>query len=160
MIEHRKTKTQVMIVPNPDFHPGLPENASNQRLANAVVNLRESSVVTMAARGVLNASQVGAAFKFRNAWEVVEGAQRQSVGFAEWGDHSGGAPALSERYMTASDNLRQCRNVLGLHGFTLVTRVCGEGYSINDFCPSRRAKDTATDMLRVYLDQLARMWGV
>lgn len=157
---HRKAKTQIMIVQNPDFSPGLPENDSNRRLANAVVNLRESSVVTLAARGVLNASQVGAAFKFRNEWEVVEGVQRHSVGFSEWSDHSGGAPALSERYMSASDELRRCREVLGIHGFNLVTRVCGEGFSINDFCPSRRAKDTATDMLRVYLNQLARMWGV
>jgi hypothetical protein len=46
-----------------------------------------------------------------------------------------------------------------MHGYELVSRICGEGFHVRDIRPTRRERDTATDMLKVYLTGLARMWG-
>ena len=123
-----------------------------------VVGFRQSSVVTLAAHGVLDADQVAAAFRFRNAFELVVEAKRESIGFNEW-QSPGTLPApVAEARAVATQELRQARALLGSHGFSLVGKVCGEGFHIGGLYRTRRERDTMTDMLRIHLTSLAKLW--
>lgn len=138
---------------NPDLSPGQP-----QRVA-VVVNLRESSVVTLAASGVLSADQVAAAFRFRNEWETLASLRRPTALF-ERVDSKGDGLARTERHNSAHQQLKRARLLLGEHGFMLLTKICGEGYHVRDLYAARRDRDTATDILRIHLSALAAMWRV
>lgn len=144
-------------IDNPDYEPIREESDSNPKRISAVVNLRESSVVTLAAHGVLDAAQVAAAFRFRTEWEVMQGA-RSANGMREWIDNGRKPPAVAERQVNAYMELERARSLLGAHGYMLVGRICGEGFSLRDIFAARRHRDTATDMLRIHLDSLAVMW--
>ena len=103
-----------------------------------VVAFRDSSVTTLGRTGVIDADQVAAAFRFRNAFETVVDAKRASLGFEEWSDPGRPTTQLSERRAKARDDLRQARGLLGAHGYSLVGRICGEGYCIADLFRTRR----------------------
>ena len=133
-----------------ELHQGTP----------SVAPIRQSSVVTLAAHGVLTADQVAAAFHFRNAFEVVVEAKRQSIGFNEWQAPGAPPPDLQQLRNDASRDLGKARALLGSHGYMLVGRVCGEGFHINDLYATRRERDTMTDMLRLHLTSLAKLWRV
>jgi hypothetical protein len=125
-----------------------------------VVGFRQSSVVTLAAHGVLDADQVAAAFRFRNAFEIVIDAKRQSIGFNEWQSPGPVAPDIAARRADATRDLGRARALLGSHGYMLVGKICGEGFHLHDLYPKRRDRDTHTDMLRVHLTSLAKLWRV
>lgn len=123
-----------------------------------IVAFRESSVTTLARSGVLDADQIAAAFRFRNAFEVVVDAKRASLGFQEWTEPGKPIPAVTERRVAASTDLRAARALLGAHGYSLVGRICGEGYCIADLFQSRRERDTHIDLLKIHLRSLAALW--
>ena len=132
--------------------------ADNEQTA-AVVSLRESSVITLAAHGVLDADQVAVAFRFRKAWETVQRVRPPAAGFDEWiatGCRTGGG--FAEDQMAAAADLRICRSLLGDHGYKLLARVCGDGFHIRDLYGTRRERDTATDLLRIHLTSMATIW--
>jgi hypothetical protein len=124
----------------------------------AVVGIKQSSVVTLASHGLLDVDQVAAAFRFRNSFEVTIEAKRQSIGFNEW-QAPGPIPAgVAESRLIAKQDLRAARALLGSHGYMLVGKVCGEGWHIGDLYRTRRERDTMTDMLRIHLTSLAKLW--
>lgn len=125
-----------------------------------VVGFRQSSVVTLAAHGVLDADQVAAAFRFRNAFEIVIEAKRQSIGFNEWQSPGPVSPDVAAQRSDASKDLAKARGLLGSHGYALVGRVCGEGFHIHDLYATRRERDTHSDLLRIHLTSLAKLWNV
>ena len=122
-----------------------------------VVGLRDSSIVTLAAHGLLDADQVAAAWRFRKAWEDFAELERPIDRF-ERVDHSGDGLARIARQHEARREMKRCRRLLGRHGFQLVTRICGEGWHIRDLCTTRRERDVASDVLRIHLTSLAAMW--
>lgn len=122
-----------------------------------VVSLRRSSVSELGDRKLLNATQVEAAFRFRNAWLALEPMQRAASPF----ERQRGQPTLAEaeRIAGAKKKMRQCKALLGVRGFDLVSRICGDGYHIRDLqCRSRRERDTMTDMLRMHLSDMAAIF--
>lgn len=129
-----------------------------------IVSLRQSSIVALAAHGLLDADQVAAAFRFRNTWSALEMQMASCpTGASLW--HTAKLRDLRrkidepERVIAAKHVLRCCRDLLGDHGFDLVVRVCAEGYHIRDLCQTRRERDTMTDMLRIHLSYLASMFA-
>ena len=77
-------------------------------------------------------------------------------------EHVDGGPArepITERQVTAGKEVNRVRNKIGAHGFELVTMIAGRRQSLHDLYSTRRERDTASDMLRVYLSQMAEMWG-
>ena len=122
-----------------------------------VVELRESSIITLAAHGMLDADQVAAAWRFRKAWEEFASLDQPIYRF-ERIDHSGDELARRERARAAHREMKRARKLLGQHGFALVARICGEGWHIRDLYATRRERDTAADLLRIHLDSLAAMW--
>lgn len=123
-----------------------------------LIAFRESSVVMLGRRGILDAHQIEAAFRFRNAFEVAKDAARASIGFHEWTDPGKPAQALVERRSMARNELKQARFYLGAHGYWLVGKIAGEGYAISDLYETRRERDTASDMLQIHLTGLSRLW--
>lgn len=150
----KKPKTTAIVrVDNPGYVALRPESDSNPRVIEAIVSLRDSSVVTMATHGVLDADQVAAAWRLRKAWEVLVGLRRPTHLFERI--DGCGIARRSEREEEARGELRRCRELLGAHGFDLLVKVCAEGYHIRDLYPTRRERDTATDLLRIHLTSLA-----
>lgn len=119
---------------------------------------REDSVIVLARLGALDADQIGAALRFRNAFHIVADAAGESIGFREW-QSPGGQPAiLIERRQIAKGDLQQARALLGAYMYALIGRVAGEGYSVRDLFPTRRERDTHHDMLKIGLQQLGALW--
>jgi len=152
-----RAKRALAEIDNPAFRPDQPVGDSNPKRVAAVVNLRESSVVTLAAVGALDADQVAAAFRMRSEWETFASLRRPSALF-ERVDSGGDKAARQERANAAHQQLKRARALLGDHGFKLLMQVCGEGHHIRDLYRTRRERDTATDMLRIHLSALAAMW--
>ena len=117
-----------------------------------------SSIVTLATAGVLDADQVAAAFHFRNAFEIVVEAKRQSIGFNEWQAPGPVPDDIAEARTSAAADLRKARVLLGSHGFALLGKVCGEGYHLADIYSTTRERQTMTDMLKIHLRSLAALW--
>lgn len=139
-------------------------NAANKRkpLVRAdtgeLVAFRESTVVTLGRMGILDEDQIEAAFRFRNAFEVVKDAARSSIGFQEWSDPGKPSQHISERRAAAGTQLKQARSYLGAHGYWLVGRICGEGYSVGDITENRREREAFSLMLQIHLTGLAKLW--
>lgn len=119
---------------------------------------RQSSVVTLAAHGVLDADQVAAAFRFRNAFEIHVDAKRESIGFNEWQSPGKPSRTLVESRLVAEGLLLQARDLLGSHGYMLVGKVCGEGFHLHDMYSTQRQRNTMVDMLKLHLRSLAELW--
>lgn len=124
------------------------------RRAAEVVAIRESSIVTLAAHGVLDAAQVSAAMRFRDLW--AQYANLHSRGQLVERVDNGRKPALPPGRQDAARELKTMRQLVGSHAFELLIRVCGEGHHIRDLYQARRDRDTATDILRINLNLLAR----
>ena len=125
---------------------------------NEIVGIRRSSVVTLAAHRVLDADQVAAAFRFRNAFEITVEAKRKSIGFNEWQPPERTPQTLAEVRTAAAQDLRAARALLGSHGYMLVGKVCGEGFHLADLYRTTRERQTMTDMLKIHLLSLAKLW--
>ena len=153
----RARTTALITVDNPEFATDRPEGHDNPRVVEAVVNLRESSIISLARAGVIDADQVAAAWRFRKAWETTRSIRPAALSFEEK-VRTGHRTDLAERRLRAAEALGTCRQLLGEHGYDLVSRVCGDGYHIRDIYETRRERDTATDMMKIYLDSLAELW--
>lgn len=120
-----------------------------------LIPIRDSSIATLAAHGLLNAEQISAALHFRDLWERYVSLSRPAMAFERIdrshspGDHSGKAEAKKE--------LAKIRGVTGNYGFTLLSKICGDGFHIRDMYSMRRDRDTHTDLLRILLSQIAAM---
>jgi hypothetical protein len=123
-----------------------------------VIRLREWSVKTLEAHGALDAEHVTAAQRFCRSWEAVHGMRTAASCFTERIDSGRRPTSFAETSLAAATDLRHARILLGEHGYALVGKVCGDGYHIRDLYRTRRERDTAADMLKVYLTCLAQMW--
>jgi hypothetical protein len=123
-----------------------------------VIAIRDSSISTLAAHGVLDGEQIAAAFRFRNAWERLAASRQVSAGFDEHINAGRVPQSVAERTARAAADLQDARSLLGAHGYILLGKICGEGFHIRDLYESRRDRDTAVDMLRIHLNSLAAMW--
>lgn len=151
-------------VENPFYSRAHAGDATNPKHIDAVVNIRESAITMLASRNKIDAAQVAAANQFRALWESMGG---KGAGAIDYGrDHVDGgkrADPISERQMNAADELRRAHRALGNQGYWLVSRICGEGFSLTEVVSpggSKRDKLAAADRLRSCLDVLAAMWGI
>jgi hypothetical protein len=124
----------------------------------AAARQRRGSVAALAALGILDLGQIRAALRFRQAWETVGGTGSASAGFAEKVDRTPDPAAPRLRRLSAAADLRASRSLLGAHGYMLVGRVCGDGAGIGELCRTRRQRQTAIDMLKTHLAELAALW--
>lgn len=156
-----KLKVQTAEVDNPYFQPGYAESPSNPRTVRAYVNVRESAIETLFARGSLDRPQKQAADRFRSLWETMGGAGAGAIDYTqEHVDGGGASDPISLRQLAAGKELKRCRILLGARGFALVSNVAGDGRSLPEVAgPTKRDRLSAADALRGFLDDLAEMWG-
>ena len=125
-----------------------------------VIGLRRaSSIDTLAAGGGLDAGQVAAAFRFRNAFLESCDAKRESLGFDEWRAPGYRDLSKTERRQAAAKDLNQARGLIGAYAFALLLKVCGEGHAIADLYDARRARESHVDMLKIHLTMLSKLWN-
>ncbi|MER9222995.1 hypothetical protein NKI48_29700 [Mesorhizobium sp. M0644] len=156
-----QARLRAVSVPNPFYSRAHPADGSNPRTIPAIVNVRESAVTTLAARGQLDAAQVAAADRFRALWEALAGRGLSSIDPARVVVDGGKMPdGMSQRQFNAGRELRKCRVLLGARGYQLVALVCGQGMALREIATSKRERLTAADMLRWCLDDLAVLWGL
>lgn len=129
-----------------------------ERPDGEVVSLRESSVTTLAGQKLLDKRQVWAAYRFRNLWETLAQDMPRRIDPFAWHERSQAGLTESESVAKACETVRRCKELLGIRGFDLVARICGDGYHIRDICKTRRERDTMTDMLRAHLSDLAAIF--
>lgn len=151
-------------VDNPLYSRDHDGDRTNPRRIVAVVNMRESAIVLLQAKGVLDDAQFKAAEHFRRQWERLGGSGAGAMDYSRTVVDGGKSKdPISAVQMEAGRVLKQAEAQLvrahGVYAYKLVGYICGEGYSIHDMTETRRQRDTMTDMLRMYLDVLADMWG-
>ncbi|MGO6704704.1 hypothetical protein [Rhizobium ruizarguesonis] len=158
---HRSLRA--VTIPNPYYSPAHDDEAGNPRTVPAIVNIRESAVTMLASRGRIDAAQLAAATRFRALWEAMSRSTRAIDYGREPVDGGGHADPISHRQMHAAEELRRIRPLLGEEGYSLVSRICGEGYSIGEVVrpgSSKRAKLKAARDLREFLDLLCEFWNL
>lgn len=155
-----KVLVENVLVPNPEFsRDHVADKLGNYKKITAAQNIRESAIVTLFARGLINDAQEKAAERFRGLWEAMGGSGVGALDYTrEPVDGSGAREPISERQANAGRELARCRDLLGMRGYALVSRVCGEGQSLFEIGSKRRDRDTAADNLRGYLDDLCGLW--
>ncbi|MDH7790717.1 hypothetical protein [Ochrobactrum sp. AN78] len=145
---------------NPDFNSSRAETSGNRRKIKLPHNAKESAIITMAARGHLNAAQLQAAKRFCHYYERLGGSGAGSFDYSrEPVDGGGVRTTISESQIEAGQQLKQCRELLGVVGYDLVSKVAGQGLSLDGICSDKRRKNYAADHLRDCLDVLAVHWG-
>lgn len=146
-------------VKNPYFQPEHKITNDNPVEIDAAINIKESAVETMFARGVLDRAQKAAADKFRAFFEAMGGAGAAAMDYSKVVVDGGpSAEPLPERKANAGKELVKCRQLLGARLFALVCKVCGEGKALLEISVGKRDRLTAADNLRHALNDLADMW--
>ncbi|TCA70487.1 hypothetical protein [Rhizobium leguminosarum] len=158
---HRSLRA--VTIPNPYYSPAHHDEAGNPRTVPAIVNLKESAVTMLASRGRIDAAQLAAATRFRALWEAMCRSTRAIDYSREPVDGAGRADPIGHRQMHAAQELRRIRPLLGEKGYWLVSRICGEGYSLGEVVgsgASKRSKLKAARDLRELLDLLCEFWNL
>lgn len=159
-IGHSKAEVCIVEIENPHFsrtHEGSP---GNPKTITAAMNLRESPIAMMAAKGNLLPHQVEAAIKFRRLWETLGGAGAGSFDYAKEPVDGGGArDPITESQINAGIELKACSLVIGQRAFNIVEKVAGQGFTISQLGASHRERTTLADYLRNALEDLSEHWG-
>jgi hypothetical protein len=153
----------IAVIENPNWSRDHDGDKTNIRYVQQPINVRESAITTLAAKGVINAAQTAAADRFRHLWEVMGGAGAPALDYSKEPVDGGGiSEPISIRQLEAGRALKAAKSELvsiyGEYGYRLVGYIAGEGRSIHELTETRRQRDTMTDNLRAYLDVLARLW--
>ncbi|MBA3576203.1 MAG: hypothetical protein H0W39_01105 [Sphingomonas sp.] len=160
-----RAETVKMEMDDPKFTRDHAEGKlGNSRKIIADINIRESAITMLAAKGAITAPQAAAANRIRQLFEAMGGAGAGAMDYSRVVVDGGMSPdPISARQMQAGRDLKDAQKALkdahGEYAYRLVLYICGEGYSIHDLCQTRRQRDTMTDCLRMYLDVLSELWG-
>ena len=134
------------------------------RYVDAPVNMRESAIVALRAKGAIDDGQYQAAEKFCRLYEAMGGTGARAIDYSrEHVDGGGVIQAIGDGQIEAGRKLKEAYDALtrryGVYAWKVVGYICGEGVSIHDMTETRRQRDTLTDNLRSYLDVLAEHWS-
>lgn len=157
----RHAEIQYQEVDNPYFAPEHAAGRTNPKKVTAAINVRESAIETLYARGQVDQAQKRAADRFRAIWEAMGGAGARALDYSrEVVDGGGAVEPIKDHQLNAGQELNRCRKLLGARGYDLVCKVCGEGYALGELCDTKRDRLTAADNLRAHLDDLCEIWGL
>jgi len=157
---NQHSKVKLVEIDNPHYSKVHAGASGNPKTVTAALNLRESPVAMMAAKGHLEAHQVEAAIMFRRLWEALGGSGAGSFDYSREPVDGGGArEPISDRQIDAGIQLKNCRDLLGRRHYDVVSAVAGEGRTIAEIGTSKRARHTLADYLKDALEDLAVHWG-
>ncbi|HEV7253862.1 MAG TPA: hypothetical protein VGN97_12320 [Mesorhizobium sp.] len=156
-------QVRVTKVENPDWRPDLDGEKGFPREIGSAVNVKESAVATLYARGELTRLQKKTADAFREHFEVFARADVSAVDYAREQVDGGTAKApITMQRARARKELARARAEIGTRNYRLLVSVCGQGKSLGELFPgeiAKRQRLTAADNLRDCLQDLAVMWG-
>lgn len=160
MVWQPKIKVKTVTVDNPFYSKAHQGAGANPVKIKAQMNIRESAIVTLAARKQINEAQLAAATRFRALYEAMGGAGTGSFDYSrEPVDGGGSREPLTERQIRAGQELKRCREILGVKAYDIMSKVAGQGYAIGELAKSHRERTTLADYLKDGLDEMARNWG-
>lgn len=150
-------------IQNPEWSRAHDGAKANVRYIHQPINIRESAITTLAAKGVIDEAQTAAADRFRALWERMGGAGAGALDYSKEPVDGGGiVEPITIRQLEAGRELKSARDALlkahGEYAYRLVGYIAGQGLSIHELTQTRRQRDTMTDNLRSYLDVLAVLW--
>jgi hypothetical protein len=158
-IGHRQAKPVLHEVDNPLHNPAHDGETWNPKRIQSAMNLRESALVTLEQRKLIDPAQVKAGERFRIIWEALGGAGAGSFDYSrEPVDGGGPRSALSDRQIQAGIDLADCRSVLGI-GYDIMVKVAGEGRSVTELTKSKNLQRAYIEMLKQGLTALAVHFG-
>lgn len=168
----RKTKTDMGIghlkaevvirhdIPNPSHNPRYGEGSGNPKCVSGAMNLRESPIAMMYAKGALDQAQLQAANRFRRLWETCGGKGAGSFDYTrEQVDGGGPREPITDQRMDAGKQLKAAEEHLGRRPYAIVAKVAGEGVAVSTLGSTHREKTTLADYLKDALTDLACLWG-
>lgn len=148
-------------IDNPNWRPDLEGEKGVPRTETQKVNIRESAVETLYARGGLTKLQKRAADMFRAHWETYAREQVKGIDYAR--DHVDGGTAvapISASRARARKELVRCRKQIGARNYALLVSVCGQGRTLSDLFPEKSKRIAAAQNLRESLYDAAILWGL
>ncbi|MGQ3215772.1 hypothetical protein [Shinella sp.] len=155
-----KQQLDKVYVDNPYYSKANDGESANPVKIRAERNIKESAIVTLAARKHIDEYQLAAANRFRSLWEAMGGAGAGSFDYSrERVDGGGATEPLTERQIRAGQELKHCRETLGVRAYDIMSKIAGEGHAIQELAKTHRERTTLTDYLKDGLDDLARNWG-
>lgn len=158
---HAKAQLCTVEIDNPLYSRAHDGAVGNPKTISAKMNLRESPIAMMFARGHLAEYHLMAANKFRKLWETMGGAGAGSFDYSkEPVDGGAGREPLTDAQIDAGRELTLCQIVIGRRQYELVRLVAGQGYSISNLYAPKRERNTKADNLRDALEDLAKHWGM
>lgn len=148
-----------MDVDNPLYSRAHHASRGNPVKIKAAVNVRESPIGLLAARGIINIAQVRAATRFRSLWEMLGTSVKAMDYSIDPVDGGGLSDPISLRQMDAGLQLKSCRELLGARHYDVLSKVVGQGTEISALGKTRRERDTYADYIKHGLEDLAIFWG-
>lgn len=153
---NQHSEMKIIQIDNPHYSKRHAGASGNPKTVSAALNLRESPIAMMAAKGHLEVHQLQAANEFRRAWELLGGSGAGSFDYSrEPVDGGGSREPITDRQIKAGFFLKECQRVLGPRHYDVVCKVAGQGCTIAELGGSKREKLTLADYLRHALDDLA-----
>lgn len=100
-------------IENPLFAKAHTEDRTNPRMIGAFINVRESAITMLAAKGVISAPQAAAAVQFRQLWERLGGAGAGAMDYSRTVVDGGKTPEpISAMQMEAGRELKAAQRAL------------------------------------------------
>lgn len=163
--EEVRVKMSDCKVENPLWSRSHDGEGWNPRFADATVNARESAIVALWAKSALDDAQYRAGLKLTRLYEQIGATGAKAIDYSR--EHVEGGrvqQAISDERVAAASEINDAFDAVvrehGLYGWRLLGYACGVGLHVRDMTDTRRERDTMTDNLRLYLDCLARHWGM
>ncbi|KAA3527065.1 hypothetical protein GOZ96_04830 [Agrobacterium vitis] len=158
-IGNRQTSPVLREVDNPLHNPAHFGEAWNPKTIHRLINMKESALVTLEQRKLIDAAQVKAGDRFRSIWESLGGSGAGSFDYSrEPVDGGGPRSALSDRQIQAGIDLAECRRILGI-GYDVMVKVAGEGCAVTEMTQSKNLQRAYIEMLKQGLTALAIHFG-
>lgn len=153
-------------VEDPYFNPA---HAGGDRVdtVTVTINIRESSIAQMHARGQIDDPQCRAADRFRNLCERAGLNGLQAVDISrERVDNASGRRDPADCRLDALRELTLVARELGKIGYPVCVAVCADRMSVRELAtrmmgraPKKRELDYYGRLLRDHLDLLCSLWG-
>lgn len=158
-VGHSQAKPELSEIDNPLYNRAHDGETWNPKKIMGVKNMKESALVVLEQRKLIDEAQAKAGERFRRIWEALGGAGAGSFDYSrEPVDGGGPRSALSDRQIQAGIDLSDCRRVLGI-GYDVMVKVAGEGRAVSDLAQSKNLQRAYIEMLKQGLTALAVHFG-
>lgn len=159
-VGHRKAEVLYLERDNPMWSREHDGASGNPRTVIVAVNIHESAIGTMAARGLLDQAQLKAGDRLRYLLEKAGAGGARAIDYArEPVDGGNGKDPIPDMVIDAAKQLAQIQPLLGLRAYAILRTVISQGCELKDIAATHRERTTTADYIKDALDILAVHWG-